>query len=573
MVKIVIIGGGISGLSAATFLCDNPNINVEIYEKENELGGQASSMYNDNCNIEHSWRVFGRSYHNIWYIFNNILHICDNFTTLKKNCLITNDVISNGSPDAVNLLSQILNTTKFQNYYKLFDFLFLCKNRVVDSYDNVNAFEYFDKNDVIKSILGPMQGLEAIKLSISSTFKNMYQIMDTKEYSFSPNGTQITNMPTNDAVFNYWEKYLLRKNIRIHKSHSLQDIYIENNEIKYVVINSQKIYADEFIFACSLKPLNKILENKYNCPTFQNMKKLEQNLQLYFTINMYFNKKLNMTCDNIILLKESWQPIIQRKIFWPQKIIDNCKLNKSQVKEIWNVGFLDYQKGSNNKILRDCSLEEAVNEGLLQIKENKYILNIMKENGVSFNEVYLGYDIWHQFKNGSENFPANYMNVSNQPKLSDLNPKFSVNEGTMQYMPESQPTDIPRNMYLSGYYVNSTYGGASMEASCETGLVCAKTVLDKYNVKNDTILPIKHTNDRLLNSLLLLPFIKLDEILYNNGLPPITNYINSFYLLLSIVVLFMIFIFYALLFAYRNYNKLKQLKMNIPKMYRKYVYK
>jgi uncharacterized protein with NAD-binding domain and iron-sulfur cluster len=569
MVKIAIIGGGISGLSAATFLCDHSNLHIELYEKENELGGQASSMYNENCNIEHSWRVFGTTYHNIWYIFNNILQIFGNFTALKKNCFVTDDAISNGNPYTINLFQQSLNNMQHHNYYKLFDFLFLCKQRVINSYDNVNAIEYFDKNDVIKSILGPMQGLDAMKLSISSALKNLYQMADETKYSFTPNDTQITNIPTNDAIFNHWEKYLLRKNVSVIKNQMLQDVHIENDRIKYVLINSQKVYADEFIFACSLKPLNAILANKYNCTTFSNMKKLEQNMQLYFTINLYFSKKLNMPCDHIILQKEYWQPIIQRKTFWPHKITDKCRFNKMQIKEIWNVGFLDYQKGNNNKILRDCSLEEAVNEGLFQIKMNKHILNIMNDNGVDFDEVYLGYDLWHQFKNSSENFPINNSAKSyDKPMLSDLNPKFSVNEGTMRYMPETKPNDIPTNMYLSGYYVNSTYGGASMEASCETGLVCACNVINKYNLPNNTMLPIKHTNDRFFNSIILTPFIKLDEILYNNGMQPITNYVNSFYLLLLIFAALVICAFYIVFLAYRNYNLI-----NTSKFYRKYFYK
>lgn len=554
MVKTVIIGGGIAGLSVSTYLCEISSFEIEIYEKENELGGQASSQYNNNCNIEHSWRVFGRTYHNIWYIFNNILCISDNFKTLKNNCLISGDIVSNGDPN-ISLLSQILYNTKFDNYYKFFDFLFLCKDRVINSYDHINALEYFDNNVIIKSILGPLQGLEAVKLSISSTMKNLYQINDSKIYSFSPTSTQITNMPTNDAIFEHWEKYLLKKNVTIKKNQEIQDIFIENDKIKYVVINSKKIYADEFIFACSLKPLNKILENKYNCTTFKNMKKLEQNMQMYFTINMYFNKKINMTCDNFVLLKEPWQPIIQRKIYWPKKIINNCKLNEEQIKEIWNVGFLDYQKGSNGKILRDCSLEEALQEGIRQIKHNKYIIDIMKNNDIDFDEVYMGHDIWHQFKNSSENFPIHPDNFSTISKIADLNPKFSVNQGTLHYIPESHPNDIPINMHLSGYYVNNSYGGASMESSCETGLICAKNIVSMYNLKTNNILPIKHTNEYILHPIIQLPFVKLDEFLYYNNMYPIIKYINSFYFFIIIIFIFIYILFLALKSIYRNINK------------------
>ncbi len=128
MVKVVIIGGGIAGLSAATLLCDISNINIEIYEKEAELGGQAASQYNNNCNIEHSWRVFGKSYFNLWYIFNNILHINNHFQNVNNKCLITTEDISSMNATMKDLLPQILNNAQIKNYYKYFDFLFLSKN-------------------------------------------------------------------------------------------------------------------------------------------------------------------------------------------------------------------------------------------------------------------------------------------------------------------------------------------------------------------------------------------------------------------------------------------------------------
>ena len=209
MVKVVIIGGGIAGLSAATLLCDISNINIEIYEKENELGGQATSLYNNNnCSTEHCARVLGKSYHNIWYIFNNILNINNHFQNLQNDCLLTDDAVSKTTPKFSNLIPHILNTTKINNYYKYFDFFLLCKNRIINSYDNINALNYFDNNDIVKSIIGPYMGLEATKLSISSLFKNMYQIKDSTNYNFTPEISQITTTPTNDAIFNDWEKYL-----------------------------------------------------------------------------------------------------------------------------------------------------------------------------------------------------------------------------------------------------------------------------------------------------------------------------------------------------------------------------
>ena len=36
MLHVTIVGGGIAGLSAAIMLCEIPNIQINIYEKENK---------------------------------------------------------------------------------------------------------------------------------------------------------------------------------------------------------------------------------------------------------------------------------------------------------------------------------------------------------------------------------------------------------------------------------------------------------------------------------------------------------------------------------------------------------
>lgn len=564
MVKVVIIGGGISGLSAATLLAEHPNFDIEIYEKEKEIGGQAASMYNSNCNIEHSWRIFGSTYYNIWYIFNKFLKNMHEFTPFIHNCVIKEDKVKPGDPSLSDLVPQILRSSSVSQYYKYIDLLFLSKERLIKEYDHVNALDYFNDNMIVKSIIGPYQGIEATKVSVSSVLKNIYQQLDNKRYEFLPEEPVITIKPTSDSIFQYWDKHLTSKNVPIYKNHTLEDISMEGGKIKYIQMNSKKVYADEFVFACSLKPLNQILEKKEPCTTFEHMKELEQNMQLYFTINFYFNKKIKMDCQHIILEKEAWLPTIQQKVYWPDEIMKKCTFENKEVKDVWNVAFLDYVPGMKiPKILRDCTLEEAIEEGLFQVKQNKYILEVMKKNEVTFEDAFLGYDVWHQYKNSSETFPVIENTSTPLSKISDLNPKFSPNQGTMKFIPETHPKDLPSNMGLCGYYVQNTYGGASMEASCETGLIAADYVLKKHKVKNETILPIKHENKYLTNTFVFKPWIKLDEMLYGRNMSPITKTINSFYLLIFTFVIYaaMVWVILYFLFHLKTFNIARPLRI------------
>ena len=66
--KIIIIGGGIGGLSCATSLAETGNFDISIYESD-IIGGQASSQKSELCNTEISWRVFGSFYSNLYLFF------------------------------------------------------------------------------------------------------------------------------------------------------------------------------------------------------------------------------------------------------------------------------------------------------------------------------------------------------------------------------------------------------------------------------------------------------------------------------------------------------------------------
>lgn len=68
--KILIVGGGIGGLSCATALAETGKFDISIYESD-ILGGQASTQKSPLCNTEICWRVVGCSYNNLLKIINN----------------------------------------------------------------------------------------------------------------------------------------------------------------------------------------------------------------------------------------------------------------------------------------------------------------------------------------------------------------------------------------------------------------------------------------------------------------------------------------------------------------------
>jgi len=536
--KVVIVGGGIAGLSAATILCNMPHIDIVIYEKENNIGGQAASMPTNACNVEYSWRIYGGMYYNLMNIFFSKLKINEQFEKLENNCFIDDKKIADAYLGFTNQIYAMLSYMKLSEYHKLFELFMICKERIYKDYD-INAYEYFNKNPIVQTILGPFLGLDANKVSLAGAIKNLYSTTDTKVYDFNKEAESLlTKNPTSSSIFNYWEKYLKEKGVKIFTNSEIESVTISSNRIESLLIKSnnkhQHVKSDDYIFACSLDAVIKLFEYKYNCATLDKMKHLRSGLQLYFTINMYFSKKIsNVECKQNIIVDMPWKPIIQRKLSWSKDIINRCEYKGRKIEEVWNVGFLDYNKGRyNNKILSECSIEEAIEEGVKQVKENTYIQNIILAMGESFDSIYIGSEYWYQFKNNSNG------------KLVSENPKFSINVGTMKNMPESFNSDTPTNMYLAGYYVNSSVGGVSMESSCETGLTAGKCIIDKYGYDYDDILPIKH--DREIFTDITLPLVFLDKILFYYNLPSLTKYADAFYVFIVYIIIAFIVIFFIL---------------------------
>jgi hypothetical protein len=259
---------------------------------------------------------------------------------------------------------------------------------------------------------------------------------------------------------------------------------------------------------------------------------------------MYFSDKFPLTvnnsklgCNEMILVDTAWKLIIQRKYLWGDKYLSKCKINSknsmNMVNDVINVGFLDNNPGEfNKKILSECSKEEAIIEGLMQFKNNKYIKEILAERNISFEDIFIGYEDWYEFKNDENN------------KLISTNPKFSTNLGLQKYMPKKAKVDGLYNMYLTGYYVTTTMGGASMEASCESGLNGGIAVLYKYNLdvlgKDELI----NHNIELINYL-TIGLVYLDKLLYKIGVGSINNVIPSL-LLIILYLLVILLLIYAL---------------------------
>lgn len=533
--KILIIGGGIGGLSCATSLAETGQFDISIYESD-ILGGQASSKKSKLCNTEISWRVFGNYYTNLNSIIKdikskkNFYNIDGSFFCINDNSMST----WNGSYDTI--ISIFKNNT-YSQIYKIFKLCFLTRERAINEYHKITAKDYFN-SDFMDIIIGPYLGLEPSKVTLSAYYKQIFAIHDN---NIKDTGG-ITKYPTNDSLFKPWKQYLLKKKVKIYENHKMSNIKTNSNgSINSITINGEQYNADEIIFACSLKPLVNIFNNNNHLKnTIVNNKLniLKTGQQFYISVNFYWTKPI-ITSEkcHIYTFKGGWMPIILKRFINTDYVETKCNKN---IKEVWNIGVADYLIGNYiKKYTSECSFEEIVEE----IKMNLI-------NSPHFNKLGINQDTWDDIFYTYE-FDDRYY------KKLPSTEKYSINKGIEENLLNNNEPELGNNVYFSAYYVKNTTGGASMETSCEIGLTTADLILKKYNIDNPRK-PFYKTNNYLY--LILLPFVLLDCILYKLKLPPITDLINPMILLIIYFVILCVLLWRIFIFIIKNKKLHRYLK-------------
>jgi len=520
--KIIIIGGGIGGLSCATALAETGKFDISIFESD-IIGGQASSKKSKLCNTEISWRVFGCSYNNLLGIIHDISAM-DNFYNASPGDLCYADK----TIYALTIDHLLANHIQRDTLIKSIPLILNCKERNIDGSHDQTADEYFGHDKIMRFIVGPLMGLEPTKVTLSAVLKFGYALSQKKNNYCSEDSLSIlSKYPTSDSLFAPWAEYLRDKGVKIHEHSSLDDIIYSNGSIDSVIINNTKHVADEIVFACSLEPLANIFNSSAalrSTALNQKLNRLKSGQQFYISVNFYWKKEIikDRECHAYTFV-DGWMPIILKRFIKTDYVEDNCN---QDIKEVWNIGVADYLQGNYvKKHTSQSSLEEIVHEIKMNIMNSPHFRNYFDFENNTWDDYFYGYE-----------FDDRYYR-----KLPTTE-KFSINKGIEENLLNNKEPELGDNAYFSAYYVKNTTGGASMETSCEIGLETADLICKKYGVTNPRK-PIHQTSPYLYS--LALPLVMLDCILYKLNLRPITDFINPI-LLLVLCLLVMVCVVYLL---------------------------
>ncbi len=272
MKKLLILGGGIVGLSSA-FIASEQGWEVEILESNNEVGGLLKTFTIGNNQLEHFYHHFFTHDGELRWLLQK-LNIEDKLEFNKASM----GIFRHGN---IYDFGSALDLIKFKplSWLGILTFglssIYLGKFANWQKYENISAYEWFKKytgNSVIDNIWGPMLNVKFgpyykdIPLSwvvgrLAQRFNS--RTSNGEELGYIKGSTQILlNALLNNAKF------------KITTNTLIQELIIENNQIKGVKTNKGLVLAGKVLSTLPTNIFTKFIE-PHNKAYYEKLKEID----------------------------------------------------------------------------------------------------------------------------------------------------------------------------------------------------------------------------------------------------------------------------------------------------------
>jgi hypothetical protein len=562
MEEVIIIGGGIAGLTAAHELLLQ-NYKVTLLERNADVGGIARTYQNEKnktCPYEYSWRAFGSWYQNVYQLmkqipYNNHETVYDKLTILqggKKTC-------DKKIPEYQNTFSKLPYSDILKTMPLLIQYVSSCDERNIRNFSGIGLRDYIKEKkastkaeNLIGKIVGPYLGFDYHNASVYDLLYGFEMMANNSDSQYNFN---ILSLPTNHAWFEPWIRFLQKKGLKCYTQTEVKSIHLndEGTQIKNIVVNQKSSQTSQKTFTLSSKYYVNCTGPEVLAKLFQpyltrrissplrnwigKIEKVAQNgRQIQMSIYYYLDKKIYLDNANTLayLPNTPWLlMVLSTGHIWGDNYLS--KYCKPGIKEVMAVGICEpYVAGELiKKPWSQCSREEIKKEAWYQLIHDKdFVNNICIEDNTPLRDVkVLEFTMWDSYiyKNGS---------------IDTYEPKWANNVNTRQYRPE--PVSPLSNLFIGGSYTNTSTGIFSMESAAESGKRAALALCNDDHKRQKPCLVTIHRKSKFP----LSNYVRnMDCILYKWN-------ISWYTLLFCLVIILVIIIFYTSL--HKSSIKLKK---------------
>jgi uncharacterized protein with NAD-binding domain and iron-sulfur cluster len=541
--KVVVLGGGVAGLSAAHELVER-GFEVEVYEALSIPGGKArsipvpgnrtpgSSGVRKDLPGEHGFRFFPRFYSHVTDTMKRIPYgrgrsVFDNLVDTTRVQLARFDrppiELISRSPRTLDDVRVVLGDLSLLYRgdlelshdeiaffaSRVWQIVTSCHERRLNEYEKIGWWEFIgaaERSPGYKALLGHgiTRSLVAAKADLAST-KTIGDIFVQLLFDIvepGPSSDRVLNGPTNDVWILPWLEYLIARGVRYHLDTRVTAINCARGQIQDVTVRSagsaRRVAGDYYVCALPVEDLVPLLTPNLLAadPAFANLRQLEQATSWMNGVQIFLTENIDLAHGHTIYIDSPWAlTSISQAQFWSEH--DLSQYGDGSVKGIISVDISEWeQKGLNGKTAKDCNVQELIWEVWEQLKRS------LNRDGV---EVLKDEYLYQWFLDPDVQLRDDDSDTNEEPLLVNL-----VN--TWALRPEAV-TRIP-NLFLAADYVRTHTDLATMEAANEAARRAVNGIL---HASGATAAPCALW--KLHEPEIFAPWRALDRVRYRQGLP------------------------------------------------------
>jgi len=550
MKKVIIIGGGVAGMSAAHELAER-GFKVEVYENKHKYaGGKARSVDVPGSSKdgktplpgEHGFRFFPGFYKHITDTMKRIPY--GNDKSVHDN-LVPTETITLGRygkqpiqmlahfPRNVgeseflvkHLLGADTGLTKEEEKFfgtRVWQLMTSCKERRANEYEGLGWWEFLQADrfsDAYKTLLveGLTRTLVAAKAKTASTKTGGDIFLQLIFNTLNPfvNTDRVLNGPTNQVWIDPWFSYLTEKlGVIYNFGSTAKQVKMAGDKIDHVVVRQHNqgdivVRGDYYVFAVPVERMAALVNDDMlkADSTLQDIIDLAPSVNWMNGLQVYLNEDVKISRGHVICSDSAWAvTCISQPQFWSGT--DLSTFGNGKVKGIISIDISDwFSPGFNGKAASDCTKEEIYEEVWLQLKDSLNFNGneILKDDMVV--EWFLDSDIVSPAK------PYQQVQSSGIKNMDfDTEPLLVNRVNTWALRPQAY-TNIT-NLFLASDYVKTNTDLATMEGANEAARRAVNAIIQSSGA-DQNLCKLWDLHEPVL----LAPFRWEDEKKYKKGLP------------------------------------------------------